>query len=164
MVARASGKIFTARRCCHPHQWHFQTGHPPPLACGCTLSATGGSGSLSLSLSPVGMRARRHSVDQPHVDVRLAGLSAGQPRQRENFHRTQVLKPTEMAFPHSPPTRHCTQMHPLSLQLAVALLPPSLPLSPRGNGRAAFSRSAPRRGAARRAALRPPAVRRAASP
>ena len=61
-----------------------------------------------------------------------------------------------MAFPHLPPTRHCTQMHPLSLQLAVALLPPSLPLSPRGNGRAAFSRSAPRRGAARRAAPRPP--------
>ena len=30
-----------------------------------------------------------------------------------------------MAFPHLPPTRHCTQMHPLSLQLAVALLPPS---------------------------------------
>ena len=45
--------------------------------------------------------------------------------QREIFHRTQVLKPTEMTFPHSPPTRHCTQMHPLSLQLAVALLPPS---------------------------------------
>ena len=30
-----------------------------------------------------------------------------------------------MTFPHLPPTRHCTQMHPLSLQLAVALLPPS---------------------------------------
>ena len=30
-----------------------------------------------------------------------------------------------MTFPHSPPTRHCTQMHPLSLELAVALLPPS---------------------------------------
>jgi len=42
-------------------------------------------------LTGAGMRARRHSVDQPHVEVRLAGLSAGQPRQRENFHRTQVL-------------------------------------------------------------------------
>ena len=62
-----------------------------------------------------------------HVEARLAELPVGHPRQRENFHRTQVLKPTEMAFPHSPPTRHCTQMHPLSLQLAVALLPPSLP-------------------------------------
>ena len=81
-----------------------------------------------------------------HVEARLAELPVGHPRQRENFHRTQVLKPTEMAFPHSPPTRHCTQVHPLSLQPAVALLPPSLPLSPRGNGRAAFSRSAPRRG------------------
>ena len=60
-----------------------------------------------------------------HVEARLAELPVGHPRQRENFHRTQVLKPTEMAFPHSPPTRHCTQMHPLSLQLAVALLPPS---------------------------------------
>ena len=30
-----------------------------------------------------------------------------------------------MTFPHLPPSRHCTQMHPLSLQLAVALLPPS---------------------------------------
>ena len=64
-----------------------------------------------------------------HVEARLAELPVGHPRQRENFHRTQVLKPTEMAFPHSPPTRHCTQMHPLSLQLAVALLPPSLPPS-----------------------------------
>ena len=60
-----------------------------------------------------------------HVEARLAELPVGHPRQREIFHRTQVLKPTEMAFPHSPPTRHCTQMHPLSLQLAVALLPPS---------------------------------------
>ena len=75
-----------------------------------------------------------------HVEARLAELPVGHPRQRENFHRTQVLKPTETAFPHSPPTRHCTQMHPLSLQLAVALLPPSLPLSPRGNGRAAPSK------------------------
>ena len=62
-----------------------------------------------------------------HVEARLAELPVGHPRQREIFYRTQVLKPTEMAFPHSPPTRHCTQMHPLSLQLAVALLPPSLP-------------------------------------
>ena len=54
-----------------------------------------------------------------HVEARLAELPVGHPRQRENFYRTQVLKPTEMAFPHSPPTRHCTQMHPLSLQLAV---------------------------------------------
>ena len=97
-----------------------------------------------------------------HVEARLAELPVGHPRQRENFHRTQVLKPTEMAFPHSPPTRHCTQMHPLSLQLAVALLPPSLPpaltawewkggiqsISP-------TSRCGPQ-------ALRPPAVRRAA--
>ena len=60
-----------------------------------------------------------------HVEARLAELPVGHPRQRENFHRTQVLKPTEMAFPPSPPTRHCTQMHPLSLELAVALLPPS---------------------------------------
>ena len=60
-----------------------------------------------------------------HVEARLAELPVGHPRQREIFYRTQVLKPTEMAFPHSPPTRHCTQMHPLSLQLAVALLPPS---------------------------------------
>ena len=41
-----------------------------------------------------------------HVEARLAELPVGHPRQRENFHRTQVLKPTEMAFPHSPPTRH----------------------------------------------------------
>ena len=52
MAARASGKIFTARRCCHPRKWHFQTRHPPATACGCTLSAAGGSGPLPLSLSP----------------------------------------------------------------------------------------------------------------
>ena len=55
-------------------------------------------------------------------------------------------------------------MHPLSLQLAVALLPPSLPLSPRGNGRAAFSRSAPRRGAPRQAVRRPAASAEKFSP
>jgi len=47
--------------------------------------------SLPFPLTGAGMRARRHSVDQPNVDVRLARLSAGQPRQREIFHRTQVL-------------------------------------------------------------------------
>ena len=52
MAARASGKIFTARRCCHPRKWHFQTRHPPATACGCTPSAAGGSGPLPLSLSP----------------------------------------------------------------------------------------------------------------
>ena len=33
--------------------------------------------SLPFPLTGAGMRARRHSVDQPHVEVRLAGLSAG---------------------------------------------------------------------------------------
>ena len=47
--------------------------------------------SLPFPLTGAGMRARRHSVDQPHVEVRPAGLSAGQPRKRENFHRTQML-------------------------------------------------------------------------
>ena len=40
---RVSGEIFTARRCCHPRKWHFQTRHPPATACGCTLSAAGGN-------------------------------------------------------------------------------------------------------------------------
>ena len=34
-------------------------------------------------------------------------------RQRENFHRTQVLPPTEMTFPNSPLTRHSMRVHPL---------------------------------------------------
>ena len=38
-----------------------------------------------------GMGGQRHSVDQPHVEVRPAGLSAGQPRQREIFRRTLML-------------------------------------------------------------------------
>ena len=79
-------------------------------------------------LTGAGMRARRHSVDQPHVEVRLAGLSAGQPRQREIFHRTQGLKPTEMAFPHSPPTRHSTRMCPPSAAGCAGAL--SLSFSP----------------------------------
>ena len=48
-----------------------------------------------------------------HVEARLAELPVGHPRQRENFHRTQVLPPTEMAFPTSPPPRHSMRMHPL---------------------------------------------------
>ena len=39
-------------------------------------------------------------------------MVGSRPRQRENFHRTQVLPPTEMAFPNSPPTRHSMRIHP----------------------------------------------------
>ena len=35
---RASGKIFTARRCFKPRKWHFRTCPPPATARRCTLS------------------------------------------------------------------------------------------------------------------------------
>ena len=116
--------------------------------------------SLLFPLTGAGMRARRHSVDQPHVAVRLARLSAGQPRQRKNFTARRCFNPRKWHFR----TRHPSATpRGCALPAARRGSPLSLPLSPRGHGRAAaFSRSAPRRGAPRRAALRPPAARRAA--
>jgi len=38
VAARASGEIFTARRCLNPRKWHFRTRHPPATARRCTLS------------------------------------------------------------------------------------------------------------------------------
>ena len=78
-------------------------------------------------LTGAGMRARRHSVDQPHVEVRLARLSAGQPRQRKNFTARRCFNPRKWHFRtrHPPATaRRCT-LSPCSSPWRFSL-PPAL--------------------------------------
>ena len=86
MAARASGGIFTARA---PSTEIAFPDSPPARACGCDLSGAAGGGPLLFPLTGAHESAAA-SIDQPHVEVRLAGLSAGQPRQR-SLHRIHAL-------------------------------------------------------------------------
>jgi len=82
---RVSGEIFTARRCFKPRKWHFRTCHPPATARRCTLSPCSSPWRFSLPPSRshrVGMEGR-HSVDQPHVEVRPAELRSARLRSAE---------------------------------------------------------------------------------
>ena len=84
-ASRASGKIFTARRCLIPRKCHFRTRHPPATARRCTLSPCSSPWRFSLPPSRshrVGMEGR-HSVDQPHVEVRPAELRSARLRSAE---------------------------------------------------------------------------------
>ena len=84
-ASRASGKIFTARRCLNPRKWHFRTRHPPATARRCTLSPCSSPWRFSPPPSRshrVGMEGR-HSVDQAHVEVRPAELRSARLRSAE---------------------------------------------------------------------------------
>ena len=84
-----AGNFFAARRCFKPRKWHFRTCHPPATARRCTLSPCSSPWRFSLPPSRshrVGMEGR-HSVDQPHVEARPAGL------------RSARLRPAELRMP-----------------------------------------------------------------
>jgi len=82
-ASRVSGKFFTARRCFNPRKWHFRTRHPSAIPRGCALPAARRAHSLPPSRSHrVGMEGR-HSVDQPHVEVRPAELRSARLRSAE---------------------------------------------------------------------------------